>query len=365
MLFLLALMPPLQAQYQNLGTFMRAGESDAGILLQEYLKPAGIAFGGNLNNGWFSRAGTHRHLGIDLTVSAAATYIPASDRMIDMQSLDLKTITCVDDRSNAIPCPDSPTLVGPDEPGALIGSTETMEDPRTGQQRRLYQTTLPSGSGFPYVPSPMIQASVGLLGHTDLTVRFFPPVTVGDAQVNLTGIGAKHRVNRWFPGGESLPLDLSLQAGFTRMATKVEMDVRPETDSQTENPHDASQWDNQRAEFKSNAAVINALAGKDFSLFSLYASVGYQFSTTTLVTSGSYPAIARNPDFDPGSPPGPGNQPKIVESLEDPVDLEFRNEGTVRATAGFSLQFWVLSLNGAFTYSRYPVFRAGVGVSIR
>lgn len=356
---------PLQAQYQDIGTFMRAGDSDANLLLHEYLKPAGIAFGGNLNQGWFSRAGTHRHLGFDLTVNATATYIPTSERMMELAALDLNFITCIDGQSNAIACPDSPNIVGPDEPGVLIGSTETVEHPLTGQPQRLFETTLPEGSGFPYVPSPMVQASVGILGHTDLTVRFLPPVTIGDAQANLAGIGVKHRINGWIPGGESLPLDLSLQAGFTRMISEIALDARPETDAQTENTYPESHWENQRAELESRAVVVNALAGKDFSFLSLYLGVGYQASTTTLGTPGNYPAIARNPDFDPGESQGPGNQPKIVDSLEDPVDLEFRNEGTLRATAGFSLHLWVFNLNGGFTYSRYPVIRAGLGISIR
>ncbi len=354
----------LHAQYQDIGTLLRAGESDATLLMREYLKPVGKGLGGNLNTGWFSRAGTRAPLGIDLTVNASVSLVPAAGQVMDLSELDFQHITCVDGQSNAVSCPDSPTLAGEDEPGATIGSLETVELPGGGE-RRLFETVLPEGSGYPYIPSPMLQLSVGVPGDLDLSLRYLPQVGMGDARVDLLGAAVKHRINRWLPGGNRLPVDISLQAGYTRLNTHIDLDVQPEVDAQTENPHNASVWEGQRASLETSGLVVNALVGKDFPFISVYGGVGYQQSQVVLGTTGNYPALARNPDFDPNRPQGPDNQPKIVDALEDPVSLDFKNSGSLRATAGFSLHLWIFNLNAAYTHSTYPVLRAGLGVSIR
>lgn len=346
---------PAFAQFEDAGTILRSGKQDANTLLREYLKPVGKGFGTDLNSGWFTTAKPHKTLGFDVTVNVSAAIVPGSDELFDIRNLTFQEVELLEGG------PTSPTIAGEDFSDAVIG--KTYRDPRTGQQERLFEFELPEGTGFPYVPAPMIQASVGLIKSTDVTLRYLPPVPMpSDVEVNLFGLGLKHRINQWLPGGKLLPIDLSVQAGFTNLSASVDFEVLPEVDEDTRNDFPSSTWEGQKAEFSTNSFAMNALVGKTLPIISVYAGLGYQTSTVEVGTPGSYPVIVPNEDYNPNDP---NSKSKKVAKVDDPVDLTYDDNSGVHALAGMRIRLLIFNISASYTLSKYPVAQVGFGFGIR
>ncbi|MDX1639414.1 MAG: DUF6588 family protein [Balneolaceae bacterium] len=348
---------PAQAQFDDAGEILRAGQQDANILLEQYLKPVGKGFGADLNSGWFSTAKTHATLGFDITLNVGAAVVPSSDQMFNVEDLPLQEVEYI---SNG---PQTPTVAGDDQTGALIGSESTFFNPNTGQNERVFELNLPQGSGYPYIPAPMLQASVGVIKNTDVTVRYLPQVPLpNDLEVKMFGLGLKHEINQWLPGGNLLPVDLSVQGGFTNLDATLPFEVTPNADQDTENPFPASTWEGQEANFSANAFTINALVGKTLPIISVFGGVGYQTSSVDIGVDGSYPVEAPNDQYNPTDP---DSKPKTIEKIDDPVSLSYDENSSLHALIGARLKLLIFNISASYTLSEYPIAQVGVGIGIR
>lgn len=357
---LLSLMPlSLQAQNDDIGAIFRAGAADANTLLESYLKPFGAGFGSNLNTGWINTASPYRPFGFDLRVNAAVALVPDADQMFDIAGLNLSQIEVIDNRSV------TPTAFGDDLPGPMVGSTTTFTNEH-GEEQRLFEFEMPQGSGYPYVPTPMAQLTIGVPMNTDLSIRFIPTLEFDELSFRLWGLGAKHNLNQWLPGGESLPVDLAIQAGFTNLVSEAALDLQPVVDSETEVPEGmepgSALWDGQAVELTTSAFTANVLVGKTISVLSLYGGVGLHSSGMQIRSKGSYPIIELNTDSQGNIDP---EQPKIIGRLDDPLDLDLSGGSSLRALAGFRLRLGVIAISATYTHSKYPALSAGAGISFR
>lgn len=351
------------AQLGDAGEILRGGADDANSLLQSYLTPFGEGFGANLNTGWFNQAKPHGTLGFDISVNAAVALVPASDETFNVVDLGLSELTIASGSS-----PETPTIAGSDESTTRLELTSTYTNPQTGQQEQITLTEfdLPGGSGYPYVPSPMVQATVGIIKDTDVSLRFVPETDIGpiDASVGLFGFGVKHGVNQWLPGGKLLPVDISLQFGYTTFNSSADFDVNPEVGNDIYNPFMASQWDGQGLELETTATTYNAIVGKKLPFISVYGGVGFENSTTTVSTPGSYPVTSVNPDYDPNSNSEDTRQ-KIIESIDSPIDLEIKGSNNMRAFVGARLSIAILRISASYTLSNYSSANIGIGFGFR
>ncbi len=348
---------PAFAQFEDAGQILRSGAQDANLLMREYLKPVGKGFGADLNSGWFSTAKVHALGGFDLTINASLALVPDTDRLFDVTELSFQEIEYISGG------PETPTIAGTDEVGARIGSQDTFFNPNSGQVERYFEFDLPQGSGYPYVPAPMIQASVGLIKKTDVTLRYMPPLPLpNDVEFNLFGIGVKHEINQWLPGGKLLPVDLSLQAGFTNLSASVDFEVLPEVDNETDNEFSPETWEGQKGEFKTNAFTINAIVGKTLPFVSVFGGVGFQTSKVEISTPGSYPVTVPNENYDPFDP---NSNPKKIAKVDDPINLEYKDNSSLHALVGARLKLLILNISASYTISKYPVAQVGVGFGIR
>jgi len=177
-----------KAQFNDSGEILRAGSADANLLLQEYLKPFANGFGADLNSGWVNSARPYRTLGFDLRVSAGVAIVPTGDRSFNVDELDLQNLERVDGPSEA------QTAFGEDVTGPEMGVFGT--NPVTGLRQEITRFTMPEGTGYPFVPAPMIQGTVGIIKDTDISLRFMPTVTVEDINTSLFGFGVKHGLNQ-------------------------------------------------------------------------------------------------------------------------------------------------------------------------
>ncbi|WP_372637320.1 DUF6588 family protein [Fodinibius sp.] len=355
---------PVTAQLNNAGDIIQAaateeGRQDANTLLQAYFKPVGNGFGTDLNTGWFNTAKPHSVLGFDLTVSASVARVPGADRSFNVQELNLKELEYIEEESTS---PVTPTAFGPGESNTTLGAYFSYTNPQTGeQQQERVEFEMPGGTDVPYVPAPMVQASAGVIKGTDVTVRYVPPLDLpNDINLDLWGVGLKHDITQWLPGGKLIPVNISLQAGYTRLNSSIAFDVDPEQGSDVENNYDPSTWEGQKAAMRSNAFTINALVGKTLPFISFYGGIGYETSSLTIDTPGSYPVTVPNEDF-----PEQSGQPKKIEKIDNPIDISYSDNNSFRGLVGTRIKLAIFNITASYTLSKYPVGQVGVGFSFR
>ncbi|PKD44835.1 DUF6588 family protein [Rhodohalobacter barkolensis] len=346
------------AQFDDAGEILRSGTNDANLLLQEYLKPFANGFGADLNSGWINSARPYRKLGFDLRISAGVAIVPTGDRSFNVDELDFENLDRVGGPAEA------QTAFGEDVAGPEMGIFGT--NPVTGLRQEITRFTMPEGTGYPFVPAPMIQGTVGIVKDTDVSLRYMPTVTVEDINTSLFGFGVKHGLNQWLPGGSVLPVDLSVQLGYTKLTSDFGFEVNPEEGQDIYNPYagNPSLWEGQSIDMEATGFTGNILVGKNLPIISVYGGIGFQSSEMTLNSPGSYPVTVFNEDYDPldGSEE---TREKIIERLDEPINLSFDGSNSIHALAGFRLRLSLLTISGSYTLSNYPVANIGVGLSFR
>lgn len=343
------------AQFDDLGEMLRSGVNDSNLLLESYLKPYSAGFGANLNSGWNNTARPYKKFGFDLRVNAAASLVPAADELFNVSELNFQQLEVIS--GNA-----TPTIAGPDN-GTRARLGQTFTNPQTDNQEELYSFDMPQGTGFPFVPAPMVQLTVGIPFDTDVSLRAVPSIDIPnvDGTIDLFGVGLKHGLNQWIPGGALLPVDLSAQVGFTQLSMNVGVEVDPQVDGDTRNDFNDSNWDDQDIELKSSGYVMNVLVGKTLPIISIYGGLGLQSSNMIIKTNGAYPITVANDEYDGQS----DTRTKAVDEIVDPVDLDIAGENNFQALAGFRVRLGFIAVSGSYTLSKYPVANVGVGISFR
>ncbi len=355
--FSLLAFTPVKAQVNDVGELLRGGILDSNLLLENYLKPYTNGFGADMNTGWNNSARPYRTLGFDIKLSAAMAFVPARDEFFDVAMLEPQFQELELFSTSGI----TPTIAGDNVTGARLG--KMYQNPITQQQEELFSFNLPTGTGFPFVPAPMIQGTVGLISDTDISLRLIPTITAAnvDGQVSLYGFGVKHGLNQWIPGGTVLPVDISVQFGYTRFNFDIKTNVQPESGADIRNDFAVSEWDDQQFELQSSGYTANLLVGRNLPIISFFAGVGYQSSTTDITTKGSYPVTVPNENYNSVSSP----QPKAIERIVDPFSLSRSGDNSIHALAGFRVRLGFIALSGSYTISNYPVANVGIGISMR
>ncbi len=317
----------------NIDDLLKGSVKDANMLIEGYVGPAMRTIGSGLNQGWYNTAKPHKTLGVDLTVTASLMYVPTSDEfyLVDNNKLENVDLTLYDGKTiGSTESANVPTIFGPDKSPSykLSGSSASM----TGPPGLDLEGAIKIANALPV---PMYQLGIGLPKGFDLKVRFVPTLKAQDFKFNLLGVGVMHDVGQYIPVVKALPVDISLFAGYTKMA--AEQDISGTTSGQ-----------NQKGSFEFNATTIQALVSKKISVLTIYGGVGYNIATSNLALTGSY-------DLDDNI-----NTPDQV----DPVNLDFSASG-VRATAGFRLKLAVFTLHADYTLSEYRALSAGFGITVR
>lgn len=354
--------PPAFAQLEDVGSIIQSGTADANTLIRAYLKPFGSGFGAGLNTGWTNTAKPHRKLGFDITVSAGLVAVPDAEKTFDVTQLGLQRLQY--ESGPTI----SQTINGAGEQGSTLAAYTTIDPDGPGgiapQQYQLAEFTMPQGSGFGFVPAPMIKAGIGTIKNTDIMIRYTPEIDIGDfGTFKLFGIGAKHGINQWLPGGKLIPVDISVMFGYTGLEVSSGFEVTPadvmQAPANTENPYGASQWEGQGIELTTDAWTVNALVGKTLPVVSVYGGVGFEASTFNIRTPGSYPTVIPNE-----SATGQDDL-LIVNAVDEPLDVEIKGDNGFHVLAGFRVRFTVLHISASYTLAKYSTANVGFGISFR
>jgi hypothetical protein len=342
-LLFIGLSSPAIAQFSDIGDALRAGADDAETIMRAYLKPIPSGVGADINSGWTNRAKPHSTLGFDIQARAALSFIPKGDQTFNLSNLDLQKVRPADPAQTV-----APTVGGDSE----VGPEVIVED--NGDE--VARFNLPEGSGYSFVPAPMVQAGLGTVKDTDLMVRFMPEVTIDETKFNMYGFGLKHGINQWLPGGNLLPVNISIMGGFTQIDLNSKFDLQPDAGAipNPENPEAANaDFDSQNADISLNTFTLKALVGKNLPFISVYGGVGYESSVMDVNVKGEYPVSARFEGVE------------VYDVVEDPFTYNADGQNKFSLLGGVTLKMAVFHIFGEFSLSKYSTANAGIGFSFR
>jgi hypothetical protein len=290
---------------------------DANEFLQAYLSPLGESLGAGLNNGWYNTAKPHKLGGFDLTFTLNTVLVPEGKQNFNPDKINNFSS---EDAS-------SPTILGKGE-----GATITYKG---------YEFNMPDqSSALNVLPVPMIGIGIGFIKKSEIDIRYVPTYKynagfVGKGSIGLWGVGVKHDILQWIPlVGDAFPMSLSLQAGHTSLNTDIEI---------------KSQGVAQEVELAVKATTINLIASRKLLMFTGYAGIGYNNSTTSFDGKTNFKL-------------GVGSQ---VIDFNVPLKMKFDSQNEFRANIGFRFNITVIAIQANYTFAEYPTATLGVGVSLR
>ncbi len=333
-----------QAQLKDIGQILSGSTADGQIILQEYLKPYANAFGTNMNGGWYNTAKNHKLLGFDLTFSVSTTFIPKADKEFDASTLGL---------TGTVSGPaTSPTIAGKKVDGQTISYN-------LAGSSLSYQ--LPKGTNWGVIPSPMLQLGIGLVKETDLMFRFVPAMNIGDfGKFGLWGIGAKHSIKQYIPGIKMAPFfHLSVFMGYTKMKTTANLSIQPQFYNDLMEPDPTpptlNNFDNQQMEMTINGFTGSVIASFDLPVVTFYGSLGFSNTKANIALKGNYPL------------PSVNGTNVSLNSIADPISFKISNSSGMkpRLNAGIKFKMAVITWHVDYTYAKYSVLTAGLGLSFR
>ena len=292
-------------------SFGQTATEDGKSLIEAYIGPLGISLGSALNNGWYNTAKPHSLGGFDITITANIIIVPTDAKTFDISKSNGGAFTG-------------------GETATILGSGDVSQVTYSG-----VSNDMPKGLNIPVIPLPMLQAGVGLIKGTELDFRYMPELKIGSAgKVGLFGIGLKHDILQWLPIVDKIPIDLSIQAGYTKLSSEIEL-IDP---TATISP---------QANLDVSATTVNLILSKKLLMFTPYLGVGYNSTKTTFNVDGDYKIAGYNID------------------VNELTKIDFESNNNFRANIGFRFNITVLALQANYTFSEYPTATLGVGVSLR
>ena len=284
-------------------------------LIEAYFTPMAESFGAGLNNGWYNTAKPHSLGGFDVTFTLNSVIIPNSAENFNIQDAGGNIFTSNNNEAS--------TIFGSKE------TTQMMYVPDDGNTAGIgIPFEMPGGLKTPTMPLPMIQAGVGLIKNTDLSIRYMPMLNVSDnINVNLFGVGIKHDLLQWIPGiGDAIPMSLSLQGGYTSLNTELKVV-------------------GQQVALSTKATTINLIASKKILMVTGYAGIGYNSAITKFSADANFElnGIAFN----------------------EKIEMDFASNKDLRTNIGLRINMAIVTIQADYTFAKYPTATLGLGVSLR
>lgn len=342
-----------KAQAQgDVATLLKAGVDDASKLIEAYTTPFFRGFGAGLNGGWYNTAKPHGLGRFDLTVNLNVAMVPTADKTYDASALGFTKLV-LDNPANKI----GQTIAGEANPTnnpVYVLRTDNPTLPPGNNAVELARFDAPPGAGLPFSGAPTAQLAIGLIKNTELMIRYMPTIALGDqGDIGLIGFGLKHDIKQWIPGIAKMPFDLSGYFGYTKMKLALGLDLKPEAGVPNASGNNGVYAD-QVFNLNTSATTFGAIVSKKLSVLTVYGGLNYQMSTTTLSLDGDYPLNSVNSTT--GS--------EEIIKISNPVSFEVDGANGVTGTLGMRLKLLILTFQGAYTFGKYPMATAGIGINI-
>ena len=315
----------------NLEDILEGGVGDASTFMQNYMEPVFVGFGYGLNSGWYNTAKPHKKLGVDITFGANIVYVSKKNKYFTFNNNDYKNIALSEGTSVDLPTASGPNLRADDLPELLILNSDGEETLRLNAPTGL---GLEEVQGVPLAVA-FAQIGIGLPKSTDLKLRLLPKITFNTGSQQITtsifGFGIMHDVKQWIPDLKNFPLELSGFIGYSQMKVTYILDKKS-------NP-------NQIASFKTSGVTFSAIASKQFSVVTIFSSLGFITSKTNFALLG---------DYSVGS----------LIILSNPINFNFTSGGP-KFSLGTRLKLSVFTLHAEYTLQKFNTLTVGVGMSVR
>lgn len=347
------------SQIGDITNLLAGGVYDAELMLTEYIRPAANALGANLSGGWYSTADVHKLGGFHLNLTVSAAFAPEEHQTYNLDGLELSDGIRYDYNI-------AKTAAGTTGSETQIWYVEDL--PVIGEQE-VVRYDHPAGSGYNMLPSPMINAGVGLVKGTEIMGRYMPKIKYGadkNNSIGLWGIGIKHDIKQWIPVIKSIPvLNLSVMYGYTRVNFHSSLTSLTPEMLEAEDLTTTADWDTQNMDMQIQGHTANVLVGATLPIVSFYGGAGISITQTNLNLNGDYPvpsiiADVSSPDF---------GEVVVTDDdyVTDPFDIEIKNQdgGTTkpRFNIGMRFKFSVVTIHVDYTWANYSVATAGFGFS--
>lgn len=313
-----ALLAPEPGRAQGIGEELGGLAADNGRL---YLRPVARGVGAGMSSAWLESAAALDPLHVSFGVRAVGTVIPDEGDLFAPVLPDRVTVEELGGQAFEHPYGSGAGLVTPTAtgrgPGISVEPRGALRDSLVarGLDPAEFALAFPRGFDIPAVPLAVLQGSVGLPAGTEATVRVIPGLEVDEDIGSLTSFGAglKHEVSRWL--GSAFPLDVAVAAGLQSF--------------------DAGDYLSARSR---HAALV---ASKELGALTLFASGALEKADVDVTYTLENPRL-----------PGAGTTVAFSEE-----------EGNrSRLTTGFNLDLLFLRVGADYTFSRYNVVSAHLGL---
>jgi hypothetical protein len=327
--------------FGGIENILLTSSEDALILAEGYSAPMGKVLTYALNSGWATSAKTHKKLGFGLTIGCAVPFVPDTDQVFTPTGLT----------SLSVPSGSLPTVFGEGGDQELNFSfsesffgNEVEFDGKLSFPGGL-KDELPLGT----VPSPFVQASVGVVFDTDLLIRFVPTMEIQGSKFSLTGFGLKHNIMQYFGPMDKLPLNVSLLAAISKASFEYDLSDSPFVENSS----------NQKITLEADTFTLQALASIDLPIISAFAGLGYSSGNSQFDLRGKYLIDINDYSETDGLP-----EMDIVREFENPISIASDASG-VMGIVGARLNLLFLKIFANYTIQEYNTLTAGISFNFR
>jgi len=343
---------------KNVAAILQSTSDDATKITGAYMKPLGDALGVYMNSGWYNTGAPHSLLGFDVTCTFNTMLVPKLNKTYNIAGLNLSNMKFATGKT-------APTIFGEDKEGPTGDVIITRAYPPIVASDTVHYS-LPAGTGISMMVMPTFQIGLGLMKNTDITFRYVPKVeTPGSkitGKVSLWGVGLRHDLLQYLPGGKLIPLSLSIMGAYSQMNFGADFPnaLNPPNGVTYENGTMpvASTYADQALNVNVKAWNVNAIISKKILMVTVYVSGGYNSSKAEYALNGTY--SIPNVYFDGVHAPKP-----IVVDKKDPLTVTDKKLSYFKGNAGLRLNIAIITLHADYTFGKYQTISGGLGISFR
>lgn len=285
----------------------------AGQYGEKYLEPFTTAFGSNLNSGFIGGLKLDSKLGplpVGVNIYAGLKFsgliLNSDDQYFDLTYQDRYKYNGQDVNATFV-VKNAPTVFG--------STTPANADIYVNGAKVNTQQLIGGVTNTKFVPLFVPQLGIGSIYGTDVVVRYFPTLSLGNyGRIGFTGFAIRHNFSSYIA---KMPFDIALQGGYQNFNVEKE---------------DGSRIIN------ANATFLNLQFNKNIAMFSIYGAAQYENFSIDV----SY--IYTNP-----------------YTGEIPVNFEQKETGNFRGILGASFHLFPVVVNADLNFGKRFIFTAGIG----
>jgi len=341
----------IQVKAQGIGELIKTGPADATKLLNAYADPLFKGLGTGLNGGWTNTAKTKGLLHFDVRFGVTGVFVPSNDKSFDVTQIGLN--------ANVVMPADASKTIAPTFGGSRNTNGPTMNI-YDEQGNNVGNFVLPSGQ-MSVIPVPQLQATVGIIGNTDVTLRAIPKFKISNdiGSVSMIGFGIKHNIMQDLVGNMAskvVPFDLAVAAGYTRLNYELNLNVQPSNNAQPKDGQQSTNFSEQKLDGHFGGFNLQLVASKNLVFFTPFIAVGYQTAKTNIDLLGNYPIntginniVQRQPTY---------------TTFSNPISVNKNSISSFRTDLGFQLQAGFFKFYASGSLAEYKSVTAGIGLGL-